>query len=35
MTGMGFLESIWQDIRFAVRGLRKSPAFTLVAVGPA
>ena len=30
---MSFLESIWQDIRFAVRGLCKSPAFTLVAIG--
>ncbi len=30
--GFPFLESIWQDVKLAVRGLRKSPAFTLVAV---
>jgi putative ABC transport system permease protein len=24
---------IWHDIRFAIRGLRKTPAFTLVAIG--
>ncbi len=26
------LESLWQDLRFAVRMLRKNPAFTAVAV---
>ena len=30
--GFPLLESVWQDVKLAVRGLRKSPAFTLVAV---
>src|SRR5215472_2696326 len=30
--GFPALESVWQDIRYGVRGLRKSPGFTTVAM---
>ncbi len=31
-TGLPSLESLWQDVRFAVRMLKKAPGFTAVAV---
>ena len=32
MGTYGWLENVWQDIRLAARGLRKSPAFLAVVV---
>jgi hypothetical protein len=32
MNSLGFIESIWQDLKYGVRMLRANPAFTVVAV---
>ena len=29
MNGIGFLENIWQDVLYALRTMRKNPAFAL------
>ncbi len=32
MNGLGFLESTWNDVRYSLRTMRKSPIFTTTAV---
>src|SRR2546422_9374402 len=31
--GIGFIETLWQDVRYAVRSFRRAPAFALTVIG--
>src|SRR6266849_5316691 len=30
---IGFIDTLWQDLRYAIRGFRRSPTFVLTVVG--
>jgi hypothetical protein len=32
MNSVGFLETVWHDLRYGMRGLRLSPGFAAVAI---
>ena len=32
MNTLGFIETIWQDLRYGIRLLRKNPTFSIVAI---